>query len=237
MNEAISEIQWLDKGKNYQANDTLTVPDGFGNMTGKQVKINNVLANQTVTLTQASFNTTYRDRTHPPGTPPNSLYAFDAGGDPNGLPKLTYSAGDVMLDNRQTGNAENPGWETYTLREIDTQTYNGETTLKDEVFQNYTANTQSVPKNWTRFLGRVDFGNPFTIYQYPTGTNQAGELTGNVNVENPAPTVDTSGRVQYSVPTPTDAQMAQVAFAGTVNDNAAAGNVSNGMSVTLAVGS
>ena len=46
--------------------------------------------------------------------------------------------------------------------------------------------------------------------------NQAGELTGNVNVENPGPTVDTSGRVQYSVPTPTDAQMAQVAFAGTV---------------------
>ncbi len=39
-------------------------------------------------------------------------------------------------------------------------------------------------KKWTRFLGRVDFGNPFTIAQYPTGTNQAGEKTGNVNVEN-----------------------------------------------------
>ena len=140
-----------------------------------------------------------------------------------------------VITDPETGERTNDVRQYYTfiVQEVTGQTYNGETTLTDQVFNNYTPINETVPKNWTRFLGRVDFGNPFTIAQYPTGTNQAGELTGNVNVENPAPTVDTSGRVQYSVPTPTDAQMAQVAFAGTVNDNAPApGNVANGMSVT-----
>ena len=137
-----------------------------------------------------------------------------------------------MLTNFSTTNGESTVWNTRVLQEEASRTYRGEVAEQVQTFNNYSPINATVPKNWTRFLGRVDFGNPFTIAQYPTGTNQAGELTGNVNVENPAPTVDTSGRVQYSVPTPTDAQMAQVAFAGTVNDNAPApGNVANGMSV------
>ena len=221
-NETISEIQYLDKGKNYQATDTLTVPDGVGGIAGSQIKVDNVTA-ETVVLTVADFDTTYKNSVHPDNTLPGTPYDFDVNGDPNGFPKLTYGPGDIVLNNRRTGQGENQGWETYVVTEVDTRTYSGERTLQDPVFQNYTANTQTVPENWTRYENRVDFGIPFTIKQYPTNLNgpnalQAGELTGNVNVETPAPTVDTSGRTEFVVPTPTDAQMAQVA-AGTANDN------------------
>ena len=232
-NQNISEIQFLDKGKDYQIGDSVFVPNGTGAIGNTEIKVAGILDNQTVTLTQANFTNVTQNRTHPPGTAPGSQYNFDASGDPNGVPKLTYGPGDNVLNNRSRQVGENTVWETYVEQDIISQTYNGETTITDQVFNNYTPINATVPKNWTRFLGRVDFGNPFTIAQYPTGTNQAGEKTGNVNVENPAPTIDTSGRVQYSVPTPTDEQMAKVAFAGTVNDNAPApGNVGNGMSVT-----
>ena len=231
-NENISEIQFLDKGKDYQIGDSIFVPNGTGAIGNTEIKVVGILDNQTVTLTQANFTNVTQNRKHPPGTAPGSQYNFDASGDPNGVPKLTYGPGDNVLNNRSRQVGENTVWETYIEQDIINQTYSGETTLTNQVFKNYTPINATVPKNWTRFLGRVDFGNPFTIAQYPTGTNQAGEKTGNVNVENPAPTIDTSGRVQYSVPTPTDAQMAQVAFAGTVNDNAPApANVADGMSV------
>ena len=55
-------------------------------------------------------------------------------------------------------------------------------------------------------MGRVDFGSNFTISEF---ANQAND---NLNQGNG--TVDTAPRVEYSVPTPTEAQMAQPAYAG-----------------------
>jgi len=246
--ETITNMEIIDGGKDFKANEILLIPAGNGNIAGQEITITGVLNGHTHTLTQANMTNTTQNATW--GAGESGFYDFDANGNPAvGADRLQYNQFENKLDNAfnmvanpagvirdpETGERTNDVRQYYTfiVQEVTGQTYNGETTLTDQVFNNYTPINETVPKNWTRFLGRVDFGNPFTIAQYPTGTNQAGELTGNVNVENPAPTVDTSGRVQYSVPTPTDAQMAQVAFAGTVNDNAPApGNVANGMSVT-----
>ena len=81
--EIISEIQWLDRGKNYQANDTLTIPNGLGNIGGDQITVNNIGNGVTVTLTEAITQDTTQNATWPNGTAPGQ-YNCAADGTPAG---------------------------------------------------------------------------------------------------------------------------------------------------------
>ena len=267
VNEAISEIQYLDKGKNYLANDTLTIPNGLGNIGGSQIKVNNVLANQTVALTEPIVNDITGNATWPPGTQPGQ-YNFDANGAPaaNGN-NLTYQAGDIkkrqvtstIQVNDSWGPGENgqynfdatgapaangnnlqygPGdvkkrqvvttnqvgenqvtnysianvtvpqtqYSIANVTEVTGQTYNGERNLTETVSAGYQPNTKTVARNWTRYMGRVDFGSNFTISEF---ANQTRDVLNQGNG-----TVNTGPRVEYSVPTPTEAQMAQPTYEG-----------------------
>ena len=97
--------------------------------------------------------------------------------------------------------------------------YDGETILQEQVTDYFRPNTKKVPTNWTRYTDRIDFGSNFTISEF---ANQTRDI---VNAANG--TVNTAPRVEYSIPTPTEAQMAQPSYApayGRVAEESVKGN-------------
>ena len=121
------------------------------------------------------------------------------------------------------------------IRDSTGTTYLGERNLRETVSTGFTPNHKTVATNWTRYMGRVDFGSNFTISEF------ANQTRDNLNPGNG--TVDTAPRVEYSVPTPTEAQMAQPSYAdanGNVasnavkgNDNTAVGSVISNPDITI----
>ena len=77
--------------------------------------------------------------------------------------------------------------------------------------------TDTVPEYWSTYNKRVDFGQNFTLDLFPTDAIKADPSQAN-ELDAANGTVDTSGRTQISVPTPTEAQMAATA-AGSGNDS------------------
>ena len=160
--------------------------------------------------------------TWPGGTAPGQ-YNFAADGTPAvGGNNLTYAANDVKKQQVVTTTrvGENDvtsysianvtvGQNQYSVAnvtEVSGTTYLGERNLTETVSNGFLPNEKTVASNWTRYMGRVDFGSNFTISEF---ANQAND---NLNQGNG--TIDTAPRVEYSVPTPTEAQMAQPSYAG-----------------------
>ena len=250
-NENITEIQFLDKGKNYQVGDSIFVPNGTGAIGNTEIKVAGILDNQTVTLTVPIINNTTANATW--GAGESGSYNFDASGDPNGVPKLTYGPGDIKKENYstmvpnpagvitdpETGQRTNDvqQWNIRNVTTVTGTTYGGERTLTDQVSTGYTPNrTDTVPEYWSTYNKRVDFGQNFTLDLFPTDAIKADPLDQANELDAANGTVDTSGRTQISVPTPTEAQMAATA-AGSGNDNAgletALNTVQNNMRVTV----
>ena len=189
--------------------------------------------------------------TWPDGTDPGQ-YNFDATGAPAvGGNNLTYVAGDVkkrqIVTTRQVGENQvtdysianvTVGQNQYSIAnvtEVTGTTYLGERNLRETVSTGFTPNHKTVATNWTRYMGRVDFGSNFTISEF---ANQTKDILSPGNG-----TVDTAPRVEFSVPTPTEAQMAQPSYAnanGNVasnavkgNDNTAVGSVISNPDITI----
>ena len=268
-NETISQIQFIDKGKNYLVNDRLSIPGGLGNIGGTQLDVTQLLgAEDNVPLTEAITQNTTQNATWPNGTAPGQ-YNFAADGTPAvGGNNLTYVANDVKkrqvvnvvqvndtwpggtvagkynfdatgapavggngldyqandVKKRQVVTTTRVGENDVTsysianvtvgqnqysvanVTEVSGTTYLGERNLTETVSNGFLPNEKTVASNWTRYMGRVDFGSNFTISEF---ANQAND---NLNQGNG--TIDTAPRVEYSVPTPTEAQMAQPSYAG-----------------------
>ena len=126
-------------------------------------------------------------------------------------PVPTYSIADVMVNQN-----------VYSLANVFGSTgprYDGETILQEQVTDFFRPNTKKVPTNWTRYTDRIDFGSNFTISEFANQTNDiVNAATGTVN---------TAPRVEFSVPTPTEAQMVKPTYAdafGRVAEDAVKGN-------------
>ena len=296
-NETITNMEIIDGGKDFKANEILLIPAGNGNIAGQEITITGVLNGHTHTLTAARTRNIIGNATWPDGTAPgqynfdatgapavggNNLnyvagdvkkrqvvnvvqvndtwpdgtapgqYNFDASGAPAvGGNNLTYVAGDVkkrqVVTTRQVGENQvtdysianvTVGQNQYSIAnvtEVTGTTYLGERNLRETVSTGFTPNHKTVATNWTRYMGRVDFGSNFTISEF------ANQTRDNLNPGNG--TVDTAPRVEYSVPTPTEAQMAQPSYAdanGNVasnavkgNDNTAVGSVISNPDITI----
>ena len=126
-------------------------------------------------------------------------------------PVPSYSLADIMVDQN-----------VYSLANVYGSTgprYDGETILQEQVTDYFRPNTKKVPTNWTRYTDRIDFGSNFTISEF---ANQTKDV---VNATNG--TVNTAPRVEFSVPTPTEAQMVKPTYAdafGRVAEDAVKGN-------------
>ena len=126
-------------------------------------------------------------------------------------PVPTYSIADVMVNQN-----------VYSLANVYGSTgprYDGETILQEQVTDYFRPNTKKVPTNWTRYTDRIDFGSNFTISEF---ANQTKDI---VNATNG--TVNTAPRVEFSVPTPSEAQMVKPTYAdafGRVAEDAVKGN-------------
>ena len=134
-----------------------------------------------------------------------------------------YSLADVMVDQKVYSLADvMVNQNVYSLANVYGSTgprYDGETILQEQVTDYFRPNTKKVPTNWTRYTDRIDFGSNFTISEF---ANQTKDI---VNASNG--TVNTAPRVEYSIPTPTEAQMAQPSYAsafGRVAEDAVKGN-------------
>ena len=234
----ISGIDILDGGQGYVDGENLSFDTGNGLVQFSVGATQGTEeAPIEVTLTRASTTTNSSNTTWTVQTMATTSYEvsngvgsydFDATGRPlseGGGAALTFQVGDVeqrsiqrqrqvenpdgvILDDR--GNPTNNVTEVYyQIGNVSTttgSTYNGETTLTESVWdgENYNAVTETVPLNWTRFENRVDFGTPFTIYEFANAVND--EIFTNANGDR---SVDTSARVEFVVPTPTDAEMAE----------------------------
>ena len=295
--ERITNMEIIDGGKDFAANEILIVPAGNGNIAGDEITITNVLNNHNHTVSNASesqtrgnvlwpggtvagkynfdatgapavggngldyqagdvkkqqvINVVQVNDTWPGGTAPGQ-YTFDATGAPAvGGNNLTYEAGDVKkaASSTTTRVGENDvttysinnvtvGENRYSIanvQEVTATVYNGENIVTEQYSTGFTPNTERVASNWTKYENRVDFGSNFTISEF---ANQAND---NLNPGNG--TVDTAPRVEYSVPTPTEAQMALPTYAdyqGRVaandvkgNDDTAVASTDRAMDVTL----
>ena len=134
-----------------------------------------------------------------------------------------YSLADVMVDQKVYSLADvMVNQNVYSLANVYGSTgprYDGETILQEQVTDYFRPNTKKVPTNWTRYTDRIDFGSNFTISEF---ANQTKDI---VNASNG--TVNTAPRVEYSIPTPTEAQMAKPTYAtafGRVAEDAVKGN-------------
>ena len=250
-NETITNMEIIDGGKNFATNEILLIPAGNGNIAGQEITITGVLNGHTHTLTAARTRNIIGNATWPDGTDPGQ-YNFDATGAPAvGGNNLTYVAGDVkkrqVVTTRQVGENQvtdysianvTVGQNQYSIAnvtEVTGTTYLGERNLRETVSTGFTPNHKTVATNWTRYMGRVDFGSNFTISEF------ANQTRDNLNPGNG--TVDTAPRVEYSVPTPTEAQMAQPSYAdanGNIasnavkgNDNTAVGSVISNPDITI----
>ena len=248
----ISEIQYLDSGKDYQAGDSLFVPAGFGDISGNEIYAISFLGNQTTTLTQANVTNTTANATW--GVGESGFYDFDATGAPAvGGARLAYNPGDNKLEQvvtrtmvpnpngvitdpetgQRTNDVEQISYSTRIQQTVTGSTYNGETTLTQQVPNGFSPNNETVPEYWTRYEGRVDFGQDFTIDQFPTDAIKADAVDQANELDAAAGTVDKSGRTQFSIPTPSEAVMAATAD-GSGNDNApTTTDPTNGMTVSI----
>ena len=126
-------------------------------------------------------------------------------------PVPSYSLADIMVDQN-----------VYSLANIYGSTgprYDGETILQEQVTDYFRPNTKKVPTNWTRYTDRIDFGSNFTISEFANQTKDVVSATNG--------TVNTAPRVEFSVPTPTEAQMVKPTYAdafGRVAEDAVKGN-------------
>ena len=134
-----------------------------------------------------------------------------------------YSLADVMVDQKVYSLADvMVNQNVYSLANVFGSTgprYDGETILQEQVTDYFRPNTKKVPTNWTSYTDPIDFGSNFTISEF---ANQTKDV---VNASNG--TVNTAPRVEYSIPTPTEAQMAQPTYAsafGRVAEDAVKGN-------------
>ena len=178
----------------------------------------------------------------------SGFYNFDANGAPaTGGARLAYNAGDIKKRSVETttivgdspvttyslANVTGPvptysladimvNQNVYSLANVYGSTgprYDGETILQEQVTDYFRPNTKKVPTNWTRYTDRIDFGSNFTISEF---ANQTKDV---VNATNG--TVNTDPRVEFSVPTPTEAQMVKPTYAdafGRVAEDAVKGN-------------
>ena len=144
-----------------------------------------------------------------------------------------------VITDPETGQRTNDvqQWNTRPVTTVTGTTYAGERTLTEDVSTGYTPNrTDKVPEYWSRYNKRVDFGQNFTLDLFPTDAIKAdpGDQANELNAA--AGTVNTTGRTQISVPTPTEAQMAATA-GGSGNDDAgletALNTVQNNMRVSV----
>ena len=221
------DVQWpadTVAGKyNFDANGAPAVGNN-----GLAYQANDVKKQQVVNVVQVND-------TWPGGTAPGQ-YNFDATGAPAvGGNGLAYQAGDVKkaASSTTTRVGENDvttysinnvtvGENRYSIanvQEVTATVYNGENIVTEQYSTGFTPNTETVAKNWTKYENRVDFGSNFTISEF---ANQ-----GNDNLNPGNGTVDTAPRVEYSVPTPTEAQMALPTYAdyqGRVAANDVKGN-------------
>ena len=216
--EEISAITILDGGSGYAEGEVLTFQGANGTI---EFSIAGV-ANKTVNLTRADVTTTTQNVFWGPGE--SGFYDFDANGAPAvGADRLQYSANEVKLTssgpftrlvpnpngvelNPETGERTNDVQETYytlsNVTEVTGSVYNGEINLTKSVWDGtYDPVTETAPQNWTRFEGRVNFGENFTISEYANGANDV--------IDQATGTVNTAARVEFDVPTPTDAIMAE----------------------------
>ena len=137
--------------------------------------------------------------------------------------QTVYSLSDVMVDQTVYSLANViVNQNVYSLANVYGSTgprYDGETVLQEQVTDYFQPNTKNVPTNWTRYMDRIDFGSNFTISEFANQTNDiVDEATGTLN---------TDPRIEYSVPTPTEAQMAQPSYTpayGRVASNDVKGN-------------
>ena len=126
-------------------------------------------------------------------------------------PVPTYSLADIMVNQN-----------VYSLANVYGSTgprYDGETILQEQVTDYFRPNTKKVPTNWTRYTDRIDFGSNFTISEFANQTKDIVNAT--------TGTVNTDPRVEFSVPTPTEAQMVKPTYAdafGRVAEDAVKGN-------------
>ena len=77
--------------------------------------------------------------------------------------------------------------------------YLGESIPTEVVTDYFQPNTKTVPTNWTSYNDRIDFGSNFTISEF---ANQNNDIVDPLNG-----IIDTDPRIEYSIPTPTEAQM------------------------------
>ena len=139
------------------------------------------------------------------------------------IDQTVYSLADVMVDQTVYSLANvMVNQNVYSLANVYGSTgprYDGETVLQEQVTDYFQPNTKNVPTNWTRYMDRIDFGSNFTISEFANQTNDiVDEATGTLN---------TDPRIEYSVPTPTEAQMAQPSYTpayGRVASNDVKGN-------------
>ena len=94
--EAISQIDILDGGKNFQANEVLVIPAGNGNISGDELTISAVQT-QNVNLTEAIVNNTFGNATW--GAGESGFYDFDVNGAPAvGGARLAYNEFEPKLE-------------------------------------------------------------------------------------------------------------------------------------------
>ena len=254
--ETITNMEIIDGGKDFKANEILLIPAGNGNIAGQEITITGVLNGHTHTLTVANTNDTTANATW--GAGENGFYDFDASGAPAvGGARLAYSPGQNKLEQvvtktmvpnpggviidpetgQRTNDVEQTTYSTRIQQVVTGSTYLGETNLTDTVSTGYTPDrTDKVPEYWSRYNKRVDFGQNFTLDLFPTDAIKADAGDQANELDAASGTVDTSGRTQISVPTPTEAQMAATA-AGSGNDDAgletALNTVQNNMRVQV----
>ncbi|MDA9672901.1 flagellin [Paracoccaceae bacterium] len=209
----VSEVvKWPDGTPNGQYDFTATgaPADGTNNLTYKAGDTKKFSREDTIQVPDK----------WPNGTP-NGQYAFDAGGAPaDGTNNLTYKAGDTKVRSIESTTTVGENTITsyslqnvtvpqkvYSIHDVETTTgttYNREDPVTETVPDGFTPNYKTVAENWTRFMGQIDFGSPFTISEF---SNQTKDVLDPANG-----TVNKIPRVEYSIPTPTDAQMAQPTY-------------------------
>ena len=237
-NEFVSEIQILDGGKDYNVWDTLSVAAGTGGISGTVLTVSGTSDDVDVTLTTPNIRTdTVTSNVLWPDGTADSFYNFDATGQPAvGDDRLAYGAGDIKKEqtsrevqvgtgrfNAETGEEITEAETRYGIANVTETTvtgttYLGETIQTETYTTGFSPNSESVPEYWTRFEGRVDFGSNFTIKQFPTDAIKSDPGDQNNELDANNGTVNINSRETFSVPTPSEAAMAQTP-AGSGNDN------------------
>jgi flagellin-like hook-associated protein FlgL len=251
--EVIAKIEIIDGWKGNSVNDNLQIGETAGeNLSGTTLTVSSVLDNQDITLTRANIRTetTTTDVVWPEGTE-DGFYEFDATGQPaEGDDRLSFSAGEVkkIQTSREvqvgTGEfhpetgAELTVAETrYGIRDdvittVDGTTYEGEITRTEDYISGYTPNIEEAPEYWTRFEGRVNFGENFEIKQFPTDAIRLDPDDQNNELDAANGIVDIEDRERFQIPTPSEAVMIATAD-GPGHDDTALGAIESDMQVSI----